>query len=418
MINSGARIAKQRLVVLGSGWSSFALIRAIDAKRFDTTVISDRNNFIFTPLLASAAVGTIEFRAASESVRQTRPDVHFHQAAATHIDAAKKLVTVTDSFTGKPYSYAFDKLVIGTGAESATFGIPGVRENALFLKTLADARAIRSKMLANLEASSNPFLDDAERRRLCSFVVVGGGPTSCELIGELSDALKEATLFYPDAAPLVKLTLVESSGQLLSSFDAKLGEYTRRAFKKRNIEVILSARVTKVSNQHVHVAMSGGNERILEHGMLVWSTGIGPTEFLKSLPFEKSGWKLKVDELLRLPAHPDIFAIGDISDTGLPATAQVAQQEGRFVAKVLNAGDAAVPPSAFVYRHLFSLAYIGQFSAIVDSGSGGVMNARGFGAFVLWRLAYWTTAVSWRNKLLIPMFWFKTFWLGRDLSRF
>jgi NADH dehydrogenase FAD-containing subunit len=327
---------KERLVVLGTGWSSFALTRKIDARKFDVTVISDRNHFLFTPLLASCAVGTLEFRTTAESLRQARPDVNFHQAMCESIDAEKKQIVVRDVFSNRTFNYAFDKLVIGTGAQNETYGIPGVKENAYFLKNLADARLIRSKMIECLENASNPFLDDAERRRLCSFVIVGGGPTSVEIAGELSDFLRaDAPKWFHDIAHLVTVTVIEASGELLASFDVALGRYARQSFRKRHIEVMTDARVTRVDPGKVTVSING-NERAISCSLIVWSTGIGPTPFLKSLPFEKHGWKLAVDEMLRLKSHPDIFAIGDCSHTNLPATAQAASQEGQFVANLLN----------------------------------------------------------------------------------
>jgi NADH:ubiquinone reductase (non-electrogenic) len=409
-----SRKNKEKLVILGTGWASFALTRKIDASKFDVTVISDRNHFLFTPLLASCAVGTLDFRAAAESLRQVRPDVHFHQATCESIDADKKQIVVRDAFSERTFNYQFDKLVIGTGAQSETYGIPGVKENALFLKTLADARLIRSKVIECLERASNPFLDDAERRRLCSIVIVGGGPTSVEVAGELSDFLRtDAPKFFHNIAHLITVTVIEASGELLASFDVALGRYARQSFRKRHIEVMTEARVTRVDPGKVTVNV-GGNERVLSCALIVWSTGIGPTPFLKSLPFEKHGWKLAVDEMLRLKNHPDIFAIGDCSHTNLPATAQAANQEGIFVANFLN-GTLKAGEAAFRYRHFFALAYIGGYEALIDTGN---RQARGFFSFLVWRAAYWTSSVSWRNKLLIPMYWFRSFVFGRDVTRF
>jgi len=143
--------------------------------------------------------------------------------------------------------------------------------------------------------------------------------------------------------------------------------------------------------------------------------GIGPTDFVKSLPFEKTtAQRLVIDDCLRVKGQPDIYALGDCAGSA-PLTAQVAQQQAKYVVKTLNNIPKGLEPKPFQYNHLFSLAYVGGYKALADSKDHAW---RGFGAFLLWRGAYLTKTVSFQNKMLIVMYWIKSFLFGRDISRF
>jgi NADH dehydrogenase FAD-containing subunit len=174
---------RQKLVILGSGWGGFSVLKKIDGVHYDVHVISPRNHFLFTPLLASTTVGTLEFRCVTEAVRTARPDLNltYVQASCTAVDPISKSLHCVDHFSKETFNYRYDKLVIAVGAESATWGVKGVGEHAFTLKSLADARAIRNRIMECFERASNPVISIAERRRLLHFVVCGGGPTNVEL---------------------------------------------------------------------------------------------------------------------------------------------------------------------------------------------------------------------------------------------
>jgi Pyridine nucleotide-disulphide oxidoreductase len=232
---------RDRVVVLGSGWAGFQVVRAtrvfpetrtacfrvfpltnarpspthkrtaafprltvflpqtldID-KKIPFTVVSPSNHFVFTPLLASTAVGTLEFRCIQEPIRtHLGPKGGFLQAKARTLDPVRKTI-VCESVDNDLFEIAYDKLVIAVGVKTNTFGIESIKQaeikgdGVFFLKRLAHARAIRTHIIACFERAALPHLTDAERRRLLSFVVVGGGPTSCEFTAELHGAC-EAT---------------------------------------------------------------------------------------------------------------------------------------------------------------------------------------------------------------------------------
>lgn len=455
--NNGA--PKQKLVILGSGWGGYEVLRGVDRKRWDVTIISPSTYFNFTPLLASCAVGTLEYRCAIESVRRFTPEAKAYQAWCDHIDFQNKTLTcmpatpplsfekapappldaTTTAFpgTGTTFEVKYDKLVIAVGAYSQTFGIPGVKEHAYFLKDVKDARAIRTRLLECLEQASQPFLTDEQRRKLLHFCVVGGGPTGVEFSAELHDLLTtDIRKHYPDLEPLCSITLYDVAPGILGMFDRNLMQYAENTFKREGIEMRTSHHVEKVEKNKLFVKEQGE----VPFGLLVWSTGLAPNPLLLSIDsvqkHDRSGSLLtdnNCNVLLKKDGgkgtedatDPDVYAIGDaaiIKGYSLPATAQVANQKAKYIAKKLNRlvrnKDGTEP---FEFNNMGSLAYIGNWKALYDRSkaqTGPKTVKTGTLAWLLWRSAYFTKTLSVRNKVLVPTYWFLNWLLGRDLSRF
>jgi len=407
---------KPRVVILGTGFASFSLLKEIDTGLFAVTVISPRNYFLFTPLLPSTTVGTIEFRSIIEPVRKARPDVRYFQAMCTGVDPGARMVTCEAVSDKRKFTVAYDILVIGIGAVSNTYSIPGVQEHALFLKDLADARAIRQRIIERFEEAASPAATDEERKQLLHFVVVGGGPTGVEFAAEMHDFLREdLETFFPDLAPFVRITLLEAMNQILSAFDQTLSAYTMRLFQRNRIQVRTGSFVSRVEAGRV-VLLSGSE---IPCGLVVWSTGIGPTDLAEALPFPKDrSVRLLTDRYFLVHGTTDVYAMGDcatIEGLNLPATSQVAQQEGRYLARYLKRSILGRSTWPFRYRHFGMLAYVGSSKALADLAA---VKGRGFSTWLFWRSAYITKLVSLKNKMLVLFDWFKTFVFGRDISRF
>ncbi|KAK6138154.1 hypothetical protein DH2020_028090 [Rehmannia glutinosa] len=363
---------KPRVVVLGSGWAGCRLIKDIDTKAYDIVCVSPRNHMVFTPLLASTCVGTLEFRSVAEPIGRiqpaisTEPGSYFFLANCTGVDFQNHQIqcqTVTEGAnTVDPWNFkiAYDKLVIASGAQASTFGIKGANEHAIFLREVHHAQEIRRKLLLNLMLSDVPGISDEEKRRLLHCVVVGGGPT------ELSSAANLAN-------------------EILSSFDDRLRKYAIKQLTKvrKLLSGVRLVRGIVKDVQSDKIILSDDTD--IPYGVLVWSTGVGPSPFVNDLEVPKApGGRIGIDEWLRIPSVQDVFAIGDCSgfleSTGrpvLPALAQVAERQGKYLAKLLNRlgksgggrADAAKDMDfgdQFVYRHLGSMATIGRYKALVD----------------------------------------------------
>lgn len=445
-------MTKEKLVILGSGWGGYQVLRNIDKKRWDVTVVSPNGHFAFTPLLAGCAVGTLEFRCTIEPVRRYARQITSYQAWCDAVDFKQKTLLCTPatrpptlldtsepeesgasggSEPNKSFELKYDKLVVAVGAYSQTFGVPGVKENAYFLKGVNDARLIRQRIIECFDQASQPTLTDEERRQLLHFCIVGGGPTGVEFAAELHDLLQDdAGRHYPELTKLAQITLYDVAAHILPSFDKGLVDYAEKRFTRSGIMIKLQHHVERVEQGYMMVKEQGR----VPFGLLVWSTGLAPNPLVQSLDGfkkdERTGGILTDANLNILreddAPSPDVWAIGDaaiIEDQPLPATAQVASQKGRFLASHLNnlaKGKESTKP--FEFHNMGSLAYIGDWKAVYDRGKagGGGWRAKEGGrlAWILWRSAYMTMTLSWRNKFVVPFYWVLNAIFGRDMSRF
>lgn len=202
---------KPKIVVLGCGWGSYSFVNTVKRKYYDIIVVSPRNHFLFTPLLTSTTVGTLEFRAVTEPIRAVN-NVKYHQARAMEVLPNKNEVVVRDSFDKTNfYNIKYDALLYAVGARANDFGIKGVKDHAFFLKQVRHAMGVRDKIQELFEKASKPTTSRIEREKLLSIVIVGGGPTSVEFAAELHDWLMEDGIkMFPQMLDQVSITLVES----------------------------------------------------------------------------------------------------------------------------------------------------------------------------------------------------------------
>jgi len=268
---------RQRLVILGTGWGSYSVLKQINKKLFDVIVVSPRNHFLFTPLLCSTTVGTLEFRSIIEPIRNTgfRDEHHFHLAEAVELRPDEHTIVCKSALNDDRYNLTYDKLVIGVGAVSNTFSVPGVYEHAFFLKEIADARQIRNKILKNFELALQPGVAEEEKKRLLHFVIVGGGPTGVEFGAELYDFVKQdVTRLYVHEKANVSVTLIEAR-QILPSFDEKLRTFAEKKMRQRDQFELVQSSVTEVHADHIRLQ----DGTIMPCGLVVWSTGLAPRQF-------------------------------------------------------------------------------------------------------------------------------------------
>lgn len=321
---------KPRLVVLGGGWGSVALLKELNPEDYHVTLVSPTNYFLFTPMLPSATVGTLELRSLVEPIRRivTQVKGHFVKAEATEIDFARKLVEVTHtSKDGRKSQFylPYDKLVIGVGSTTNPHGVQGL-ENCYFLKDIDDARKIRNQIIHNVEFACLPSTSDAERRRLLSFVVCGGGPTGVEFAAELFDVLNEDLVkYFPKILRNeISVHLIQSRGHILNTYDEALSKYAEERFARDQVQVLVNSRVKEVKEDSILFTQKGENgediTKELPMGFCLWSTGVSQTELTKKLAkdlgeAQTNRHALETDTHLRVNGTPlgDVYAIGDCS---------------------------------------------------------------------------------------------------------
>ncbi|RKP25509.1 pyridine nucleotide-disulfide oxidoreductase-domain-containing protein [Syncephalis pseudoplumigaleata] len=521
------RPTKPRLVILGSGWGATSLLKNIDTAKYEVVVVSPTNYFLFTPLLPSATVGTIELRSLIEPMRRMlkRIDGRFIECEASDIDFDRCTVRIQDK-SGHTADLPYDKLVIAVGSTTHNMGVPGV-EHCHQLKTFSDAASIRHKIMDNFERAALPTTSPEERARLLSFVVCGGGPTGVEFAAELHEFLTEDLVNYFPEIPVsdVRMSIIQSQDHILNTYDRIISEYAEKHLKSTSIDIVTRSRVTRVEPDHIVVKRKGpdgkllNEETILPFGLCLWSTGIGMRPLVRKAKehlgeAQQKARALATDNQLRVRGVPaeNVYAIGDCASienprlldriveffvdadtnkdgvldrqefarlgeelkrkyphttehlnklnalfdefdvdhsgtldkqelrvmlesidrqmTALPATAQVASQQGKYMARKLNKlSDHAKYASAvgyvfprdeeandpFNYRHLGSLAYIGN-AAVADFGAGRAYTGGWVGKY-LWRGAYWNEQISLRTRVLLSIDWAKELLFGRDISR-
>ncbi|KAI9222114.1 pyridine nucleotide-disulfide oxidoreductase-domain-containing protein [Blastocladiella britannica] len=432
---------KKTLVVLGTGWGAVSLLQRIDTSEYNTVVVSPRNFFLFTPLLPSVTTGSLESRSVITPVKyftRFKPvGATFYEAEATDIDPASKTIEIVDTSEIKgtvtktriPYDY----LVLAVGAESQTFGIPGVKEHGLFLKELSDARKIRTRLMDVIETAGFPGQPEEEINRLLHMVVVGGGPTGVEYAGELYDFVNaEIKKWYPEVASKVHVTLIEAMPHVLPMFSRDMIDYTEQSFKDMNIALLNNTAVKEVRERELIVADKEGNKTTIPYGLLCWATGNTMRPLIKGfvpkIKEQTNRRGLLVDDYLRLEGAKDIWALGDCTASRYAPTAQVAAQQGIYLARQLNdlalsertGNDIAATTPSFTYSHRATLAYIGGERGVSDVELpiiGKMISVSGYQSYLFWRSAYLSNLFTMRNKVLVAFDWTKEKLFGRDISR-
>lgn len=321
---------KPKLVILGGGWGGVALLKELNPEDYHVTVISPANYFLFTPMLPSATVGTLELKSLVEPIRRilSRVKGHFIRAKAEDVDFSGRLVEVSQiDSQGRDVRFyvPYDKLIIAVGSQTNPHGVKGL-ENCHFLKDIRDARVIRNQVIQNLELACLPTTPDDERRRLLSFVVSGGGPTGVEFAAELYDLLNEdLTKHFPRLLRNeISVHLIQSRGHILNTYDEAVSKYAEERFKRDGINVLTNSRVSEVKKDTIVFTQKGEDGKTvtkeLPMGFCLWSTGVSQTDFSQTLA-KKLGdnqtnrHALETDTHLRLNGAPlgDVYAIGDCS---------------------------------------------------------------------------------------------------------
>ncbi len=394
-----------RIVVVGGGFAGLTLVgglKSADAQ----IVLLDRNNFHqFQPLLYQVAASGLEPDSIVFPYRKQiagSKNTIFRMLEVSSIDPVNKEVV-----TGKG-RIRYDVLVLASGTRTNYFGLDQVRQFGCGLKEIRDSINIRHRVLANLEEAAltcSPETQDA----LTNFVIVGGGPAGVELAGALAE-FKQYILprDYPEyAAEIMHIYLVEAGDRLLPAMSSKASRRSRSFLEKMGVEVILGETVDDYDGKR----MSTRQGRQIHARNLVWAAGV-KGQFPGGLDqpgVVTRGNRLAVNGQLRLEAFDNIYAMGDVAAVedpervhGHPQVAQVAIQQGRYLARELPrilAGEAAPP---FRYHDKGSLATIGRGRAVADIGS---LRSTGFAAWILWSVVHILSIAGFKNKLMVSLSW-------------
>jgi NADH dehydrogenase len=338
------------------------------------------------------------------------------QAEIKSLDLTRRVIVASHCGMCGNETVPFDQLVLALGSVSNFFGLPGVAENALTMKSLADATALHAHVIGKLEHADLQS-DPAERRQLLTFVVAGGGFAGVETLAELNDFVRGAKRFYPNVSPDdVRMVLIHSGNRILPEVSASLSAYALRKLRSRGVEVLLETRVLGCTAGAVR--LSSGSE--LPTSTFVWAAGTAASPILASLdlPRAKNG-RIEVDATMAVKDHPEIWAVGDsaaIPDlvTGglCPPTAQYALRQGIRLAENIHAAIRGQEPQPFRFKALGLLAGLGRRSAVAE-----IMGMRfsGFIAWWLWRTIYLMKLPGFERKLRVAIDWTLDLFFPRDI---
>lgn len=400
---------RPRIVILGGGFAGAYCAQALERKLRPSeaeVVLLDRNNyFIFYPLLVEAGTGSLEPRHAVVSIRSFLSRTRFVMAEVVGAQLENREVVVRGPGGVRPNSVSYDHLVLAPGSITRLPDVPGLAEQGFEIKSLADAVRLRDHAIRQLERA-DATSDDAERRRLLHFVVVGANFTGVEVAGEFEVFLRRASRRYQSVSSEdVAVTIVELGSRILPALDEDLALYATDRMRRRGIRVELGTSVERIDHRRVELT----NGETLEAETVIWCAGIAPSPLLDrfALPRNEQGYLL-CDRDLRVSGRRTIWAIGDSAvNTGpdgmpYPATAQHAVQQGRRLADNLVRalrGHATVPCDI---RSKGSLAALGCRTGVAKVFG---LKLSGFPAWFLWRTVYLLKMPGIARRLRVALDW-------------
>ncbi len=398
-----------RVVILGGGFAGIECAKAFKNKAVDVLLIDRQNHHLFQPLLyqvASAGLAAPEIAHPIRSIFFNQENVEVLMDEVTAIDLTGKKVIARER--EEPYDY----LVIAMGVKTGYFGKNEWEKFARGLKTLDDATAIRRDILyafEKAEACDNP----AEREKLMTIAVIGGGPTGVELAGAFAELARHVLRrdFKNINTNEAKIFLIEAQDRLLTMYDPALSDYTRKTLEGMGVTVRLGSPVAELKEGEVVL----GNETIRAEN-IVWAAGIEASPLTRQLGVETDrGGRIVVDTDLSIPGHPEVFVAGDLArcldQAGklVPALCPAAMQMGKHAAKVIleeiegRGGKNYDVRPQFRYFDKGSMATIGRSHAVAESMG---MKFDGFIAWLMWLFIHLLFLVGFRNRIAVLMQWF------------
>ncbi|MFD2255248.1 NAD(P)/FAD-dependent oxidoreductase [Luteolibacter algae] len=405
----------RKLLIIGGGFAGLECARRLaNDTRFEITLLDRTNHHLFQPLLYQVATASLAAPDIARSIRQILAharNVTVLMDEVTFISPEQKTVT---GASGKIYH--FDYMMLAAGAKTGFFGNDQWEENSLGLKSLADAQDIRRKILANLERAELTT-DYAERERLMTVAIVGGGPTGVELAGACADLIHRSlkSNFRRIDTSKLRVILIENSPEILEHYDLEQSQYAKMRLTKLGVEVRNQMRVTDVLKGRLN--FQDGTH--LEAEAIVWAAGIAATPLTKYLGVETDRAGRVTPGLdLSLPNNRDIFVVGDLTnmrdknDIFVPGVAPAAVQMGKHVADVLKE-ELRLEKTKFAdrkhdLRPLFKyndkgmMAIIGKNAAVLKAGN---LRMNGYFAWVAWLLVHILFLIGFRNKLAVLLGW-------------
>ncbi len=416
-------MASRRIVILGGGFGGVFTAKHLRSRAgsdVHVELISRNNFFVFQPLLSEVAGGSIQPADAVSPLRAFLPGVAVRVAEVRRIDVAAKSVHVTIGRGEEITTVPYDQLVIAVGQIVDLSRTPGLADRALVMKDVTDAFRIRNHVLQCLE-EADALSDAVRRKRLLTFVVVGGGFTGVEVIGEMQDLIRASLKYYPNLRPdEIRIVLIQHGSRILPELPERLAEYAADALRRRGIEILLETGVKSASVRGVET--DGGT--LIDAETIIGAIGTAPSPLMRSLPVPLEHGKIVVDRCLKVQGLTDVWALGDNAHIPLgdpsganvayaPPLAQFAVREAKVLAQNILAHLRGETPKPFAYRSLGTMASLGARSGVAD-----ILGVRitGFFAWAAWRTFYLSLLPSMATRVRVAMDWFLDLIIRRNIA--
>ncbi|MDH7786787.1 NADH dehydrogenase [Ochrobactrum sp. 19YEA23] len=409
-------MAQHRVVIVGGGFAGLQLAKDLQGPDTSITIIDRRNHHLFQPLLyqvATTVLATSEIAWPIRSVFRNREEVSTLLAEVTGVDTEARKVHLRDG-----PSVDYDTLVLATGARHAYFGRDEWEPYAPGLKTLEDATTIRRRLLLAFEQAELET-DPEIRKALLTFSIIGAGPTGVELAGIIAE-LAHRTLvkeFRNIDTSTARIILIEAGPRILPVFPPALSEYAEKSLTKMGVEVRTGTPVTACDARGISI----GDEQVASR-TVIWAAGVQASKAAEWVGAEQDrAGRAVVEPDLTVKGHSEIFIVGDTAlvktadGKPVPGIAPAAKQQGKYVARVINARFAnREVPGPFRYKHLGNLATIGPSAAVIDFGS---LRLKGWIAWWIWGLAHIYFLIGTRSRLAVALSWLWVFISGQHSAR-
>ena len=413
----------KRILILGGGYAGVNVLKQLqETFQSDTKVsislVSQDNFFLHTPLLPEMATGMLASRHIATPIRSFCKRAKYYQAKVDSIDLNNNKVTISRALDYQKRELDYDYLVIALGGKTNFFGNKNVEKHALTIKTLGDAIAIRNHIISVLE-NADQTEDPDVLSKLLTFVVVGGGFSGVETVGEINDFVRESVeKYYRNIDPeKIKIILVSAKEKILPEI-GDLGEYAMKSLTKNDVEIIKNTKLVDVGPEHISL----DNGMKIPYSTMIWAGGVTVDPVVSKLDTEHSPrGNVIVDKFLKIKNHSKVFALGDCASildekTGkpYPPTAQHAVREAKTVSENIISsikGDDSQRP--FVFESKGSMAKIGKRNGVAL-----LMGIRihGFAAWFLWRQYYLSTLPNTEKKLRVALDWLADLFFPRDIT--
>jgi NADH dehydrogenase len=407
------------IVVLGGGFGGVTATRHLERLigwRTDVsiTLVSRENFFVITPLLFEACTGILELRHCAQPIRPALTTARFIEANVDSVDVDRRVVHATAE-GGTTYDLPYDHVVVALGGTTNEALIPG-SATALTFKSVADALVLRNHVIEGFERA-DAATDAAERKRLLTTVMIGGGLVGTELLGELTVFAERVLQYYPRLRDeQVPFHLLEAGPRIMPEIDPKLADIAADILRKRGTDIRAGTPVKSIEPGRVHLA----NESI-DAGTIILAAGIVPNAAAVQIPVEhdKKG-RIVVDANMRSTSHPNVWALGDCAlipgpdGRPYPALAQFATREAKSLAQNIVASIQSQPPTPFRFRSLGTMASLGGTRAVAT-----VMGMRltGFPAWWIRRTYYLFQMPRWDRRFRIILDWTVALFFKPDVTK-